>query len=50
MWFLCRLYDAQQALQMGLINTVVPLAKLEEETLVWWVYSSAYTPRTSKRV
>ncbi|GAB4823048.1 hypothetical protein N2152v2_010094 [Parachlorella kessleri] len=35
MWFLCRLYDAQQALQMGLVNTVVPLDRLEEETLVW---------------
>lgn len=34
-WFLCRLYDAQQALAMGLVNTVVPLARLEEETLVW---------------
>jgi len=34
-WFLCRQYDAQQALQMGLVNTVVPLARLEEETLAW---------------
>jgi naphthoate synthase len=34
-WFLCRQYDAQQALQMGLVNTVVPLAKLEEETVQW---------------
>src|SRR5882672_3310665 len=34
-WFLCRQYDAQQALQMGLVNTVVPLAKLEEETVKW---------------
>ncbi len=34
-WFLCRQYDAQQALEMGLINTVVPLAHLEEETLRW---------------
>jgi naphthoate synthase len=34
-WFLCRQYDAQQALDMGLVNTVVPLAKLEEETLAW---------------
>lgn len=34
-WFLCRQYDAQQALEMGLINTVVPLAKLEEETVQW---------------
>src|SRR3954469_15631137 len=34
-WFLCRQYDAQQALDMGLVNTVVPLARLEEETLDW---------------
>jgi len=34
-WFLCRQYDAQQALDMGLINTVVPLARLEEETVQW---------------
>jgi len=34
-WFLCRQYNAQQALEMGLVNTVVPLARLEEETLQW---------------
>ncbi len=34
-WFLCRQYDAQQALQMGLVNTVVPLAELEAETVKW---------------
>ena len=34
-WFLCRQYDAQQALEMGLVNTVVPLDRLEEETLEW---------------
>ncbi|HEY2772402.1 MAG TPA: 1,4-dihydroxy-2-naphthoyl-CoA synthase [Solirubrobacteraceae bacterium] len=34
-WFLCRQYDAQQALDMGLINTVVPLDRLEEETVQW---------------
>ncbi len=34
-WFLCRQYDAQQALDMGLVNTVVPLAQLEEETVKW---------------
>jgi naphthoate synthase len=32
-WFLCRQYDASQALEMGLVNWVVPLANLEEETL-----------------
>jgi naphthoate synthase len=34
-WYLCRQYDAQQALEMGLVNTVVPLADLESETLKW---------------
>lgn len=34
-WFLCRQYDAQQALDMGLVNTVVPLAELEQETVSW---------------
>jgi len=34
-WFLCRQYDAQQALDMGLVNTVVPLEELEAETVKW---------------
>ena len=34
-WFLCRQYDAQQALEMGLVNTVVPLDELEAETVRW---------------
>ncbi|MGH2967785.1 MAG: 1,4-dihydroxy-2-naphthoyl-CoA synthase [Solirubrobacteraceae bacterium] len=34
-WFLCRQYDAQQALAMGLVNAVVPLDRLEEETVAW---------------
>jgi len=34
-WYLCRQYDAKEALDMGLINTVVPLEELEEETLKW---------------
>ncbi|MEO0444586.1 MAG: 1,4-dihydroxy-2-naphthoyl-CoA synthase [Verrucomicrobiota bacterium] len=34
-WYLCRQYDAQQALDMGLVNTVVPLADLETETVKW---------------
>jgi naphthoate synthase len=34
-WFLCRQYDAQQALDMGLVNAVVPLAQLEETTVRW---------------
>ncbi|HET8643758.1 MAG TPA: 1,4-dihydroxy-2-naphthoyl-CoA synthase [Pseudonocardiaceae bacterium] len=34
-WFLCRQYDASQALDMGLVNAVVPLADLERETVKW---------------
>jgi naphthoate synthase len=34
-WFLCRQYSAQQALAMGMVNTVVPLAELEAETVRW---------------
>ncbi len=34
-WFLCRRYDAKDALRMGLVNAVVPLARLEAETLKW---------------
>jgi naphthoate synthase len=34
-WFLCRQYDAQQALAMGLVNAVVPYERLEAETVQW---------------
>jgi naphthoate synthase len=34
-WFLCRQYDAKAALEMGLVNKVVPLADLERETIAW---------------
>jgi naphthoate synthase len=34
-WFLCRQYDANEALDMGLVNAVVPIAELEAETLSW---------------
>jgi naphthoate synthase len=34
-WFLCRQYDAKQALEMGLVNTVVPYSELEKETVQW---------------
>jgi naphthoate synthase len=34
-WLLCRQYDAREALDMGLVNTVVPLAELEQETISW---------------
>jgi naphthoate synthase len=34
-WFLCRQYDAHEALRMGLVNAVVPLSQLEAETVAW---------------
>jgi len=34
-WYLCRQYDARQALDMGLVNTVVPLDRLEDESVQW---------------
>jgi len=43
-WFLCRQYDAQQALAMGLVNTVVPLAELEEQTVAWCHEMLALSP------
>ena len=35
-WFLCKFYGAHEALEMGLVNAVVPLERLERETLRWW--------------
>jgi naphthoate synthase len=43
-WFLCRQYDAAQALDMGLVNTVVPLAELEATTLQWCREMLALSP------
>jgi naphthoate synthase len=43
-WFLCRQYDAQEALAMGLVNTVVPLDRLEEETVDWCRQMLALSP------
>jgi naphthoate synthase len=43
-WFLCRQYDAAQALSMGLVNTVVPLDRLEEETVSWCREMLALSP------
>ena len=44
MWFLCRQYDAREALAMGLVNTVVPLAELEAETVAWCREMLAMSP------
>ena len=43
-WMLCRQYDARQALDMGLVNTVVPLDRLEEETVAWCREMLALSP------
>jgi naphthoate synthase len=43
-WMLCRQYDAQQALEMGLVNTVVPLDQLETETVQWCHEMLALSP------
>ncbi len=43
-WFLCRQYDAQQALDWGLVNAVVPLDRLEEETVQWCREMLAMSP------
>jgi naphthoate synthase len=48
-WFLCRQYDAQEALAMGLVNAVVPLADLETETVRWCREMLALSP-TALRV
>ncbi|MCP9488455.1 MAG: 1,4-dihydroxy-2-naphthoyl-CoA synthase [Solirubrobacteraceae bacterium MAG38_C4-C5] len=43
-WLLCRQYDAEQALEMGLVNAVVPLQHLEEETVSWCREMLALSP------
>jgi naphthoate synthase len=43
-WFLCRQYSAEEALQMGLVNTVVPLEQLEEEAVGWCSEMLALSP------
>ena len=43
-WFLARLYDAGEALQMGLVNSVVPIAELERETVRWCREMLALSP------
>jgi naphthoate synthase len=43
-WFLCRLYTAEEALTMGLVNAVVPVADLERETVAWCREMAALSP------
>jgi len=44
LWMLCRQYDAEEAREMGLVNTVVPLADLERETVAWCREMLALSP------
>ena len=43
-WYLCRQYDAQEALEMGLVNKVVPLAQLHDEAVAWAKEILAHSP------
>ena len=43
-WLLCRFYDAREALEMGLVNAVVPLAELQDETVRWCEEMLALSP------
>ncbi|HWX52359.1 MAG TPA: 1,4-dihydroxy-2-naphthoyl-CoA synthase [Solirubrobacteraceae bacterium] len=43
-WFLCRQYSAEEAMRMGMVNTVVPLERLEEETVGWCREMLAVSP------
>ena len=43
-WFLCRLYDAAEAHDMGLANAVVPVGRLERETVAWCREMSSLSP------
>ncbi len=43
-WFLCRQYSAEEAREMGMVNTVVPLERLEEETVQWCREMLALSP------
>jgi len=44
MWYLCRRYTAAQALEMGLVNAVVPLAQLDAEVALWCAELAARSP------
>jgi naphthoate synthase len=43
-WFLCKQYSAAEALEMGLVNKVVPLAQLEDETVAWCKQMMKHSP------
>ncbi|MGE5468878.1 MAG: 1,4-dihydroxy-2-naphthoyl-CoA synthase [Ignavibacteria bacterium] len=49
-WLLCRQYDAQTALSWGLVNAVVPLERLEEETVAWCRQMTALSPTALRMI
>jgi len=49
-WFLCRQYSAQEALEMGLVNKVVPLEKLEDEVVQWATEMLQHSPMALRMI
>jgi naphthoate synthase len=49
-WFLCRQYTADEAYEMGMVNTVVPLEALEEETVAWCREMLAHSPLAMRMI
>ena len=49
-WFLCRQYTADEAYEMGMVNTVVPLEELEEETVAWCREMLAHSPLAMRMI
>ncbi len=49
-WFLCKQYSAQEALEMGLVNTVVPLEKLEDEVVAWAEKMMEHSPMALRMI
>lgn len=49
-WFLCRQYSAREALEMGLVNTVVPLERLEDEVVQWAEEMMAMSPMALRMI
>jgi len=49
-WFLCRQYSAEEGYEMGMVNTVVPLEALEEETVAWCREMLAHSPLAMRMI
>lgn len=49
-WFLCKQYSAQEALEMGLVNTVVPFDELEDETIKWCQQIMQHSPMALRMI